>query len=152
MCSIISSVSSDSGVVEVDLGALDGGQVGQVAVVGVVRQVGNAVRADALQNDVGDGGLAGTGAAGDADDDGGFKGGHGEIIPLAPDKEVAAIWTLVEIKKGRNGRFSQIINVNSRKIHAHVSKNSHVNDKLLARGMVSKSGGYQLNRGGSMTG
>jgi hypothetical protein len=45
-------------VVEVDFGALRGRQAGQVFVVRVVLDVSDTIRADALQDFLGDGGLA----------------------------------------------------------------------------------------------
>jgi hypothetical protein len=54
-------------VVEIAAAAFLQRQVGQVAVVGVVLQVGDAASADARQDGLGDGGLAGTAAAGHAD-------------------------------------------------------------------------------------
>ena len=57
-------------MVDVLLRALLAGQVRQVAVVGVVGQIGDAVGADLVEDAAGDGGLAGGGAAGDAEHDG----------------------------------------------------------------------------------
>jgi hypothetical protein len=58
------------GMIHVLPGALLHRQVGHVAVVGVVGQVGDAVGADLVKDAAGDGGLAGGGAAGDAENDG----------------------------------------------------------------------------------
>jgi hypothetical protein len=66
------------GVVEIDLGALDGGQSAQVLVIGVVLKEGNSVRADALENLLCNGGLSGTRSACDTDDEG---SSHASIIP-----------------------------------------------------------------------
>jgi hypothetical protein len=58
------------GVVHILLRALFHRQVRQVAVVGVVGEIGDVAGADAVENLAGDGGFAGGGAAGDAEDDG----------------------------------------------------------------------------------
>ena len=71
-------------MIEVDLCALGGWQVGQIPIIGVMGQVGDAVRADFIQDHVRDCGLSGAGAAGDANDEGGFRWGHGKIIIRFP--------------------------------------------------------------------
>ena len=65
------------GVVVVLLGALGEGQVGHVAVVGVVGEIGDVAGADLIEDGTGDGGFAGGGSAGDAEDNGGW--GHGLV-------------------------------------------------------------------------
>ena len=55
------------GVVEVDDVGVRMGNVADVFVVGIVRQVGDVLGAHALQNGVGDGRLAGAGTTGHTD-------------------------------------------------------------------------------------
>ena len=55
------------GMVKVDFDALGGRQAAQVFVIGIVLEEGNPVRTDALEDGLGDRGLAGPGATGDAD-------------------------------------------------------------------------------------
>ena len=64
------------GMVEVDDVALGVGQVGQIAVVGVVGQECDALRSNSRQDDVGDGGLARSGAAADPDHQRGLRLAH----------------------------------------------------------------------------
>jgi len=56
------------GVVEIDFDALGGRQSAQILVIGIMLEEGDPVRSDALQDGLGYRGLAGSGAAGDADD------------------------------------------------------------------------------------
>ncbi len=53
------------------------GQVAQVFVIGVVGEVGDPLGADPVEDEVGEGGLAGAGAAGDPDDEGNGAMVHG---------------------------------------------------------------------------
>ena len=69
-------------MVEVDFGALGGRQASQVFVVRVVLDVGDAIRADALQDFLGDGGLARAGTTSDADHEGRVMRHDGRIIPV----------------------------------------------------------------------
>ncbi len=55
-------------MVKVDFDALGGRQAAQILVIRIVLEEGDPVRADALEDGLGDGGLPGPGAAGDADD------------------------------------------------------------------------------------
>lgn len=56
-------------MIEVDLGALDGGQAAQILVIGVVLKERYPLRADTLEDGLGNGRLPGPRAAGDADDE-----------------------------------------------------------------------------------
>ena len=74
-------------MIEVDLGALGGWQAGQVFVIRVVLEVGDAIRANTLQDLLGDGGLAGAGTAGDADHEGRIMRHDGRIIPVTSKRD-----------------------------------------------------------------
>src|SRR3990170_2070094 len=76
-------------MVEVDQIPLRPRQVLQVPIVGIVRQEGDVLRANAFKDAIGDRRLAGAGAAGDSDHYGGRWGGHrgdytsGQVLPLS---------------------------------------------------------------------
>ena len=56
-------------MIKVDFGTLYGGQTAQIFVISIVLEEGYPVRADALEDGLGDGGLPGSGTTGDANDE-----------------------------------------------------------------------------------
>ena len=69
-------------MVKVDFNPLGGGQAAQILVIRIVLEEGYPIRTDALEDGLGDRGLTGPGATGDANDKGGYTFGHNKMIIL----------------------------------------------------------------------